>query len=126
VTTSVTNTGPVTGAEVVQLYATTPDAPASAARPAKRLVGFAKVTVQPGQAVPVTLPVRVADLAFFDEQAGRYVVDPGRYGLELGSSNADIRQSVDLTVAGQLTAVPAVVTARPVAAGDSGIAQQVF
>jgi len=110
VSVAVTNTGAVPGDEVVQLYAATPDGPADAQRPVKRLVGFAKVSVPAGQTVAVALPVRLAELAFFDEQAGRWVVDPGRYRFELGSSSVDIQQSVELTVAGPLTPVPAVVT----------------
>src|SRR5207237_1442928 len=49
VTADVTNTGDVPGAEVAQLYVTTPDAPAAAQRPARRLEGFARVSLQPHQ-----------------------------------------------------------------------------
>src|SRR4051794_26876500 len=41
----VKNTSDVAGTDVVELYVTTPDAPASLARPAKRLEGFTKVSL---------------------------------------------------------------------------------
>lgn len=127
VSVDVTNTGPVAGAEVVQLYAATPAAAPELARPTRRLVGFRKVVVQPGQTVTVTMPVRVADLAFFDEASDRFVVDPGLYRLEVAASSGDIRGTADIAVTGELTPVPVVLTARPVAAGDeaSGLTQRV-
>ena len=64
----VTNTGTVGGhRRSSQLYVTTPDAPAALERPLKRLKGFAKVALAPGQTKTVPLNVDVADLAFFDQ-----------------------------------------------------------
>jgi beta-glucosidase len=120
VTATVTNTGRRTGAEVLQLYATTPDAPAVAQRPRQRLVAFRKVTLAPGASTRVTLPVKVADLAFFDEKTGTFQVDLGRYGLQLGTSSKDIKQQVYATVSARPQPTPLVVTAKPVAEGDAG------
>jgi beta-glucosidase len=121
----VTNAGAVAGAEVVQLYVATPDSPAALARPARRLAGFAKVAIPPGQTRTVSMSVRMADLAFFAEDENRWVVDPGSYRFELGSSSADIRQTADVAVTGSLTPVPVVLTAHPVAADDAGLVQRV-
>ena len=77
------------GSEVPQLYVTTPFEPASAQRPVKRLEGFEKVTLKPGQTKTVTFTVPASKLAFFDEASNKYVVDPGRYGLQVGASSAD-------------------------------------
>jgi len=115
----VTNTGPVTGAEVVQLYVSTPDAPAARQRPAKRLAGFVKVTLRPHQTRRVSFPVHVPDLAFFDEAQHRWRVDTGRYGIQVGTSSADIRARGTVTVAGRLRPVPAAVTAKPQLPGDA-------
>jgi beta-glucosidase len=129
VTADVTNTGAVAGDEVVQLYATTPDAPAALQRPHKRLAGFQKITLAPRQTSQVTFTVKVADLAFFDERAGAYKVDAGQYGLQLATSAADrdVRQQALVTVTGAVNPKPAVVTAKPVVAGDAvkGIAQRI-
>jgi beta-glucosidase len=124
----VTNTGDVPGAEVAQLYVTTPRAPAALQRPAKRLEGFAKVSLQPHQTAPVTFTVKVPDLAFYDQNLNRFTVNNGTYGIELGTSSADIRQHELVTVTGALKPAPSVVTAKPVAAGDAaqGIQSRVF
>jgi beta-glucosidase len=123
----VTNSGTRAGADVVQLYATTPDAPAAAQRPAKRLIGFQRVSLAPHQTRHLTFAVDVPDLAFYDEAAARFAVDPGRYGLQIGASSGDVREQVSVTVTGALHRTPAVVTARPVVAGDAarGISQRV-
>jgi beta-glucosidase len=128
VTANVTNTSRVAGDDVVQLYATTPDAPASAQRPMKRLETFQKVSLAPHQTRRVTFTLNVANLAFFDENANAYEVDNGRYGLQLASSSADVAAQRFIRVTGRLFPTPTVVTAKPVATGDAaqGIAQRVF
>ena len=128
VTVQVTNKGKVTGSEVPQLYVTTPFEPASAQRPAKRLEAFSKVTLKPGQTKTVTLSVPASKLAFFDEASSTYVVDNGRYGLQVGSSSADVQQKASVLVTGTLSEKPAVLTAKPVELGDqnSNIAQRVM
>jgi beta-glucosidase len=128
VSVDVTNTSHLAGATVAQLYATTPDAPAALQRPAKRLEAFRKVWLDPGQTRRITFPVQVPGLAFFDEASNRYQVDDGRYGLQVGTSATDVAQQAFIDVSGALRPVPAVVTAKPVAAGGaaSGIAQQVY
>jgi beta-glucosidase len=124
----VTNAGERAGAEVVQLYASTPDVNVTAQRPRKRLVAFKKVMLAPHQSAPVTFAVATADLAFFDEKSGTFGIDPGRYGLQLAASSADVRAQAFVSVTGELPLTPAVVTAKPVMAGDAarGVAQRVF
>jgi beta-glucosidase len=128
VTTRVTNTGERAGADVVQLYASTPGADVTAQRPRNRLVAFKKVVLAPHQSAPVTFPVATADLAFFDEKSGTFRVDTGRYGLQLAASSADVRAQAFVSVTGELPPAPTVVTAKPVIAGDAarGVAQRVF
>ena len=120
VSVDVTNTGPVSGDEVVELYINTPDAPAALERPIKRLRGFQKVGLAPGETKTVTLVVKVPDLAFFDEALGRYVVDNGRYGMQISrsSADADIQLQDFINVTGSLTPVLNVVTVKPHQEGD--------
>jgi beta-glucosidase len=117
----VTNTGSVAGKDLVQLYISTPDAPASMQLPIKRLEGFQQVELDPGQTKTVTLTVSVPNLAFFNESANRYQVYDGRYGVEIASSAADgdILAQRDVTVSGRLTPVPAVLTAKPTMLDDA-------
>lgn len=121
VTARITNTGTSSGAEVVQLYAATPESPAALERPRKRLAGFQKVTLDAGASTRVTFPVKIADLAFYDEAAGRKVVDKGAYDLQVASSaaDADVRGRVTVRVSGSLDPVPAVLTVTPRAASDA-------
>jgi beta-glucosidase len=128
VSADVTNTSRAPGATVAQLYATTPGAPAALQLPAKRLVTFQKVTLGPGQTRRLTFAVKLPSLAFFDESTSRYAVRDGVYGLQLGSSSADVAQQGQVTVTGALRPVPSVVTVQPVLPGDpaAGVAQRVY
>jgi beta-glucosidase len=125
ITADITNVGAIAGAEVVQLYVATPGSSAGLERPARRLAGFAKLVIPSGQTRTVSMAVRIADLAFFNEAQDRFVVDPGSYRFELGSSSADIRQTVIVTVSGSLTPAPVVLTAHPVAADDGQLVRRV-
>ena len=85
----VKNTGPVAGAEVVQLYVADPEA--SVDRPAKELKGFRKVFLQPGETQTVSFDLDRAALSWFDTAAHCWVAEPGTFQLLIGSSSADIR-----------------------------------
>ena len=100
VSVDVKNTGSYDGDEVVQLYVTTPDSPASAQRPIKRLKGFQRVTIPVGQTKTVNIVVDCEDLWFWDMDADRITYDSGRYVFEVGSSSKDIRGTVTATMNG--------------------------
>ncbi len=119
----VTNTGDVPGNEVVELYVNTPDSPAELERPIKRLRGFQKVSLDPGETKTVTMSVNVSDLAFFDESLGRYVVDTGLYGVQISksSADADIQLQASVEVSGTLRPVISVVTVKPNQEGDDAL-----
>ncbi len=131
VSADVTNTSSSDGNEIVELYASTPNADASLERPLKRLEGFQKVFLAAGQTKTVTFPLKIADLAFFSNADGRWEVDNGAYGIQISTSSADadIRLQDTITVGGSITPKPSVLTARPrIAATDDvrGIAQRVL
>jgi beta-glucosidase len=128
VSATVTNTGTVAGSDVPQLYVTTPFEPASAQRPVKRLEAFQKVTLAPGESQTVTFDVKASSLAFFDETANKYVVDPGSYGLQVGDSSADVALRGSVTVFGAIAETPTVVNAKPIESGDEArqVAQRVM
>jgi beta-glucosidase len=91
----VTNTGPRTGTEVVQLYAR--DEVASVARPERQLVGFARVALDAGESRRVAFRVHPSRLAFFDEEFD-FVCEPGAFDLEVGgwAGEPALRATVDL------------------------------
>ena len=116
VTAKVTNEGATVGATVPQLYVTTPFEPASPQRPVKRLEGFDRITLQPGETKTVSFSVKASALAFWNETENKYVVDSGDYGLQVGASSADadIELTGSVKVFGHTVETPAVVTAKPV------------
>jgi len=87
----VRNTGSRAGDEVVQLYLHDPVA--SISQPVRRLRGFQRVTLRPGEHKTVTFTLNRADFGFYDNQ-GRFVVEPGRIDVYAGdSSTADLTAS---------------------------------
>jgi beta-glucosidase len=97
VTLSVTNSGPVAGKEIVQLYVR--DVRSTAFRPYKELKGFEKVTLQPGETADVTLELGRRAFAFYDPGAGDWVVEAGKFEILIGASAADIRLQGSVEVA---------------------------
>jgi beta-glucosidase len=81
---TVTNTGARTGDDVVQLYLHDPVA--SLSQPVRRLRGFERVTLKPGQSRRVTFTIDRSDFGFYDNQ-GNYVVEPGTIDLYAGDSS---------------------------------------
>jgi beta-glucosidase len=120
VTADVTNTGQSAGRDVAQLYVGQPDAPASLQRPIRRLEGFHLVSLNPGQTKTASFKIKVPNLAFFDQNAGKWSVDDGRYRVEVGSSSAgsDLQLQRDVDVHGSLIPKLNVLSAKPVMSGD--------
>nr|MDO8112699.1 glycoside hydrolase family 3 C-terminal domain-containing protein [Candidatus Sigynarchaeota archaeon] len=82
-----TNTGERAGAETAQLYVQ--DVEASVPRPVKELKGFKKVRFAPQEKATVTLQLDKNDLAFFDEKAGTWTAEAGKFKVLVGSSSRD-------------------------------------
>ncbi|MFJ6676846.1 beta-glucosidase [Actinosynnema sp. NPDC091369] len=94
---SVTNTGEVAGAEVVQLYSSALDS--RVRRPVRELQSFERVFLAPGGTAVVRL--RTDRLWHWDVTTGRRVVEAGRYELCAGSSSRDIRSRLVVDVPGE-------------------------
>ena len=88
----VTNTGSMTGSEIVELYIT--DVKASVDRPEKELKGFAKVTLAPGETRDVTITIGKDALSYFDADAHAWVAEPGEFRAHAAASAGDIRSTV--------------------------------
>jgi beta-glucosidase len=99
ITVNISNTGNVAGKEVVQLYVAAPEN-AQLPKPLKELKAFAKTKdLQPGEKQAITLKVKVADMASYDDKAGAWVTDSGDYQFILGSSSADVKAQLNGKVA---------------------------
>jgi beta-glucosidase len=82
------NTGTRAGDEVVQLYVRHPQS--KIARPTRELKAFQRISLQPGETRQVTLTLSAASVAYFNEAAGKFTVEPGKLLLEIGRSSAEI------------------------------------
>ena len=96
VSTDITNTGKITGDEVVQVYVHAVKSPEP--MPIQSLVGFQRITLAPGETKKVAVPVRISSFRRWDEKANRYVVDPGEYELRVGSASDCIHGTKTLHV----------------------------
>ena len=94
---TVKNTGAYEGKEVVELYVSAPDNKA-ANKPVKELKAFAKTkSLKPGESETVTLNVKAADLASFDEANSAWVVAKGEYDFIVAASAKDIKATLKAT-----------------------------
>jgi beta-glucosidase len=91
---TVTNTGDRAGAEIAQVYA---GLPAAAEEPPKRLVGWARVTLKPGESREVSVAIDPKYLSIYDEQQGWKLL-PGQYTAFVGGSSADLPLQKEATV----------------------------
>jgi hypothetical protein len=98
VTASITNAGEYDGAEVVQLYV----APKTggAYRPVRELKGFSKIHLKRGETGQVSFRLDRSSFAIYDPVRREWVVEAGRYDLEVGASLQDIRLSATIHLQG--------------------------
>ncbi len=96
VSVDVTNTGQVTGKEIVQVYVH--DEEARLVRPYKELKGFAKVDLQPGETKTVAIPLDFRAFAYYDPAHRQWVTEDGQFNILIGASAADIRSCVTVTL----------------------------
>ncbi|HUN38085.1 MAG TPA: glycoside hydrolase family 3 C-terminal domain-containing protein [Trebonia sp.] len=88
-TLDITNLGDRDGTEIVQLYASYPGRD----QPRRRLCGFARVTLRPGQSATARITVPLERLRLWDVASGQMILPAGPVEIGAGASSADIRQS---------------------------------
>ena len=84
---TVKNTGKRAGAEVSEVYAMLP---ASAGEPPKRLVGFEKTMLAPGESREITVKVDPLYLSVYNDATGGMDLLPGDYTYAVGGSSRDL------------------------------------
>ncbi len=82
VTFTVRNTGKRAGAEIAQVYAALP----AAAHEPRRLVGWEKIPLGPGESKTVTVKLEPKFLSIFNEQKDGWELLPGEYQFFAGGS----------------------------------------
>ena len=95
---TLTNTGKRAGTEVAQVYVATPDSPIP-----RRLAGWAKAELAPGQSKQVTVALEPKAMANWDPKAKRWVMPRGDYMVSVGGSSRDPRLSTKVRLAAART-----------------------
>jgi len=85
---TITNTGKVVGAEVVQLYI---GYPINAYEPPQSLKGFKKIQLNPGQSRTIVFTLVKKDLSIWDVRQDNWTVVSGKFSVYIGASSRDIR-----------------------------------
>ncbi|HKK82154.1 MAG TPA: glycoside hydrolase family 3 C-terminal domain-containing protein, partial [Prolixibacteraceae bacterium] len=97
VSVNITNTGGMHGEEVVQLYVK--DVDSDKTMPVKQLRNFKRIALNKGETKTVSFTLKaMEDLRYFDAMYERYMVDPGDFEIQIGSSSKDIRKMKVITV----------------------------
>ena len=96
VSVDVTNTGKMSGKEVVQVYVQ--DHKSSLIRPSKELKGFAKVELQPGETKTVTVSLDFRAFAYFHPAYRQWITEDGEFDIAFGASSTDIRCKKTVTL----------------------------
>lgn len=91
-----TNTGEVSGAEVVQVYIN--DEEASVKRPNMELKGFEKINLNPKETKTVNINLNKKDFAFYNEEQKAWILESGKFNILVGSSSDNIllKESISL------------------------------
>ncbi len=82
---TVTNTGNRSGKHSVEIY--THDKYASITPPVKRLRGFQKIELKPGESKEISFTLTPSDLAFVDRNL-KWVTEPGEFEIYIGDKKA--------------------------------------
>ncbi|MFC2015854.1 glycoside hydrolase family 3 C-terminal domain-containing protein [Chloroflexota bacterium] len=102
----VTNTGEMSGDEVVQLYLSTEfadqEASALVPMPIKQLRGFERITLAPGQTDSVTLALGPEELSFWSLSDDSFRVEAGAYTVRVGGSSDDLPLSASIELTSSL------------------------
>jgi beta-glucosidase len=95
VTFTVKNAGSRAGTEIAEVYAALP---ASAGEPPKRLVGWSRVKLNPGESREVSVAIDPKYLSIFDEAADGWKLLPGEYSFMVGGSSQALPLSEKITL----------------------------
>jgi beta-glucosidase len=90
------NQGSIAADEVAFLFVSYPNT--KARRPAKELKGFYRATLDAGQTKRITIPLRIADLKYWDMTSNGWQVASGPVQIMVGPSSATLPLHDTLTI----------------------------
>src|SRR5262249_34668101 len=100
---NVANTGTVAGDEIVMVFVSFLDS--KGRRALKELKAFARVHLAAGEEKQISIPLRLADLDYFQMDAptastGKWVVESGTVQITVGGSSTNLPRSANVMVNG--------------------------
>ena len=95
---TVSNTGELAGATVVQLYLSLPQDSVPSGTPASVLRGFEKVFLQPGESSTIQLPLRRRDVSYWDVVSQEWLIPNGDIDISVGFSSRDLQANGTLSL----------------------------
>jgi len=96
ITFTLTNSGKIDGAEIVQLYANQKNP--TLLRPAKELKGFMKVFLKAGETKNIEMYLKMKDLAFYNNKTNTWTLEPDNYVISIASSSRGIKSANTLKI----------------------------
>lgn len=96
VSVDITNTGSISGKEIVQLYVSAPDS--KVIRPIKELRDFAKIELAPGETKTVSFILGKRAFSYWETKIHSWYAETGSYEILIGASSRDIRQTARVSV----------------------------
>jgi beta-glucosidase len=94
---TVKNTGQRAGAEIAQVYVALP---AGTGEPPKRLVGWGRIQLAPGESRTVTVSIEPLFLSIFDVDKNGWRLAPGEYKVMVGGSSRSLPLSGEVRISG--------------------------
>jgi len=102
------NTGKMEASEVSQVYFSKKDS--RTYRPLRELKGFDKTFLQPNEEKTIQIEVPIEILKYYETNLHKFVLEDGRYDIQIGSSSIDIKLTTSLTLQGEKIVNPLIVT----------------
>ncbi len=97
VTVRVTNTGKRAGKEIAEIYAGLPE---STQEPPRRLIGWKKVVLEPGESKTISVHVEPLFLSIYNVDRNAFQLVPGKYTIWAGNSSRDLPLNEAVTLQG--------------------------
>lgn len=106
VSVNVSNSGKITGKEVVQIYLSAPSV--NLDKPYQDLVGFAKTCpINPGENTTLSISFDMKDSASYDTKNSRWILEAGEYIVRVGNSSGNTEPAFVIELSRDVTTIQA-------------------
>lgn len=97
---TITNTGALAGAEIVQTYISMSDS--KTFRSPSELAGYTKVYLEPGESQEVRMSLRSNAFKVYDPYKGAWITETGTYRISVASNSRAMKESITITLEGDI------------------------